>query len=144
MERLGRMERPYLYGFRGSSKWLLDVSMVIWNVVGIVALVGLVAWLRERFPSMLAIAGTGDRPAAHKGVSGRKSRLTMPFSQMEHARSVIGDETSEDILERELALTATPHREKADDTPTSEDILRAELANARGQGESGETGKTGP
>jgi hypothetical protein len=136
--RLNRWERPMLYGVSGSSKWLIDASMVIWNVVGIVALVALVGWIRQR-----GLIGAAP-PAGRRGLfSGRTSRLDMPFSQMAHARSVVGDETSEDILARELARSATPHR-PPDDTPTSEDILRQELAQTQhGHGEGAKSGREG-
>jgi hypothetical protein len=128
-----------LYGFSGSSKWLIDASMVIWNVVGIAALVALVGWMRQR-----GMIGAAAAPAGrHSVFSGRKSRLDMPFSQMEHARSIVGDETSEDILARELARSATPH-DRPDDTPTSEDILRQELAQSQqGHGEGAKAGREG-
>lgn len=172
MERLNRRERPMLYGISGSSKWLLDASMIIWNVVGIVGLIGLIAWMRERFAESAA-----SEPANAPSRGERRSPLTAPGFQLAHARSVVGDETSEtilerelqrsgtiggtgdlskaemaharsigeetseDILERELRQSATPHGEPAEAPPTSEDILRAELADARGQGERGKAKK---
>jgi hypothetical protein len=133
-----------LYGVSGSSKWLLDASMVIWNLLGIVALVALVGWMRQR--GLLTGIGAALRPATageRPPVSGRRTRLTMPEdlikAEMAHARS-ISDETSEEILERELARSGLTG-ETTGETPTSEDILRNELEQARGFGEKGGKGK---
>jgi hypothetical protein len=127
MRMLNRLERPYIYGFSGSSKRLLDASMVIWNLVGIVALVGLIGWIRER-GLLPAFRPPGGSEGGRGTLSGRKSRLTMPFSQMAHARAVVGDETSEDILERELQRSGMRHQ-------GPDDLIRAEMEHARAAGD---------
>ena len=120
-----RAERPMLYGVSGYSRWLLDASMVIWNVVGLLALVGLVRWLRS---------GTPETEAPAETPSEGRRRVTVDVSgaaQQAHARAVTGDMTSEEILARELARSPLHHA--GGEPPTSEDILAAELARSQGR-----------
>ncbi|MBC7541861.1 MAG: hypothetical protein H7338_03945 [Candidatus Sericytochromatia bacterium] len=120
-------ERPLIYGISGRSRWLLEAGLVIWNVVGLLAVVALAQGLRTgRVASRPAGTGTGDR-TPHQipvDVSGA--------AQMAHARSVVGDLTNEDILARELARSGMGAQDRTS-VPTSEDILAAELARSQRQ-----------
>ena len=118
-----RAERPLLYGVSGYSRWLLDTSMVIWNVVGLLALVGMVRWLRS---------GTAENEAQSAIPPEGPRRVPVDVSgaaQQAHARAVTGDLTSEEILARELARSPLHHA--GSEPPTSEDILTAELARTQ-------------
>jgi hypothetical protein len=124
---MSKVERPLIYGISGRSRWLMEASLVIWNVVGLMAMVALAQRLRQsgRTSGSAVSPADGDR-------TGRRIAVDVSgTTQRTHAREVTGDMTNEAILARELALS--PRHEVGGSDPTSEDILTAELARTQAQ-----------
>jgi len=140
----------------------MDASLWIWNVVGVLAGIALVAHLNQRFNVARIVrqglGGLPDRlrnlPLGKRTGSGRKSRLKISdltneellAMEMEHARSQ--DQTSEEILARELAETQRQHHKAPAGGPgpgdkTSEDILREELSRTKHDPGTGKGGTKG-
>lgn len=145
MAKHHQADQILLYGMSGSSKWLLDASMIIWNVAGLALLGATAIWIAQRLrpvgeigPSF-RLAGGSQPPRGRTAPASRYAQAS-PAHQIGRAEYVTGDMTNEDILAHELEeyQKQEPPEARAGvsthQQPTSSDILANQLEQSRRPG----------
>lgn len=144
MAKHHQADQILLYGMSGSSKWLLDASMIIWNVAGLALLGATAVWIAQRLRPVGEI-GPSFRLAGGSVPTGRTAPATgytraSRADQIGRAEYVTGDVTNEDILAHELEefQKQEPPEARAGvsthQPPTSSDILANQLEQSRRPG----------
>lgn len=144
MAKHHQADQILLYGMSGSSKWLLDASMIIWNVAGLALLGATAIWIAQRLrpageigPSFRLAGGTA--PTGRTAPASRFAQASRA-NQIGRAEYVTGDVTNEDILAHELEeyQKQEPPEARAGvsthQQPTSSDILENQLEQSRRPG----------